>query len=256
MVSNWHPDDYPAMPPIVASGRKPDVYACGYCHRAGGSGGPENANITGLSADYIISQMRLFRSGERRSSVPQRMPIIMKTSLAKAISDDEIREAAAYFARIPQVRNVRVVETDTVPRTQVAGWVRVPTTDGQREPIGARIVEVPEEVEHFELRDSRARFVAWVPRGSVARGEALATGKVSERTVACASCHGADLRGSGDIPPISGRSPSYLVRQLVDFQSGFRGGAAAEAMKPVVARLSADDMRDLAAWLAAMPGRR
>ena len=48
IAPNWHPDDYPAMPEIVASGRKPDVFACGFCHRADGPGGPENANLTGL----------------------------------------------------------------------------------------------------------------------------------------------------------------------------------------------------------------
>src|SRR5688572_33226115 len=48
LAPNWHPGDYPAMPEIVAQGRKPEVYACGFCHRADGPGGPENANLTGL----------------------------------------------------------------------------------------------------------------------------------------------------------------------------------------------------------------
>ena len=44
----WHPDDHRALPDIVANGRKPDVFACGHCHRADGPGGPENADLAGL----------------------------------------------------------------------------------------------------------------------------------------------------------------------------------------------------------------
>src|SRR5437867_1647310 len=40
----WHPSDHGALPDIVANGRKPGVFACGYCHRATGPGGPENAD--------------------------------------------------------------------------------------------------------------------------------------------------------------------------------------------------------------------
>ena len=39
----WHPGDHAALPDIVANGRKPGVFACGFCHRSAGSGGPENA---------------------------------------------------------------------------------------------------------------------------------------------------------------------------------------------------------------------
>ncbi len=59
----WHPDDHPPLPPIVAHGRKPAVFACGVCHRADGPGGPENANIAGLPAAYIVQQMADYKSG-------------------------------------------------------------------------------------------------------------------------------------------------------------------------------------------------
>ena len=36
----WHPGDHAPLPDIVANGRKPDVFACGFCHRADGPGGP------------------------------------------------------------------------------------------------------------------------------------------------------------------------------------------------------------------------
>jgi cytochrome c553 len=88
-----------------------------------------------------------------------------------------------------------------------------------------------------------------VPPGSIARGKALVAG-VPGTTVACATCHGPDLKGLAAVPPIVGRSPSYAVRQFYDFQSGARNGAAAALMKPVVATLTMDDMIALAAYLS------
>lgn len=71
---DWHPADHPPKPEVVERGRKPDVYACGFCHRADGSGGPENANLMGLSANYIKQQVADFKSGARKSSVMERAP--------------------------------------------------------------------------------------------------------------------------------------------------------------------------------------
>ena len=41
-------------------------------------------------------------------------------------------------------------------------------------PLGQRIVEMPDDVDQIELRDSRATFTTYVPVGSVTKGEALA----------------------------------------------------------------------------------
>src|SRR5579872_2340805 len=53
---DWHPNDHAPMPGVVAQGRKPGVFACGFCHRADGPGGPENAGLAGLPAAYIVRQ--------------------------------------------------------------------------------------------------------------------------------------------------------------------------------------------------------
>jgi len=76
------------------------------------------------------------------------------------------------------------------------------------------------------------------------KGEALA------KAAQCGSCHGSDLKGLGPVPPIAGRSPSYMVRQMFDMQSGARKGEWTELMKPVVAKMSNDDLRDVAAFVA------
>lgn len=67
---DWHPEDHPAMPGIVAHGRTPDVFACGYCHLPNGAGRPENSSLAGLPADYIVQQVADFKNGLRRSSNP------------------------------------------------------------------------------------------------------------------------------------------------------------------------------------------
>ena len=248
---DWHPEDHPTMPAVVARGRKPDVLACGSCHRADGSGGPENAKLAGLPAVYIVQQMADFKSGARTTSVPERLPPQFMISTANATDDQEIAAAAAYFSALQPRAAIRVVETDSVPKTKVTGWHLAVAAEDDTEPLGQRIVEVPEKLEYFALRDGRARFVAYVPPGSVQRGQALVASG-SGKTVACSICHGPDLKGLGPIPGIAGRSPSYVVRQLYDFKTGARAGAWSGLMTPVVDQLSVDDMIALAAYAASL----
>ena len=120
------------------------------------------------------------------------------------------------------------------------------------EPLGVRIIETPEDLERTELRDSLSGFVAYVPVGSVGKGEALVR-EGNDHTTPCAVCHGAHLKGLGPVPALAGRSPSYLVRQLVDLQRGIRHGPWAPLMKSVVERLTLDEMVALAAYAASLP---
>jgi len=244
----WHPSEHPPLPPVVAQGRKPDVFACGFCHRADGPGGPENANLAGQPAAYIMQQMVDFRSGARKTSVAKRNVDLM-ISLSKPMTDAEIADAAAYFAALKPRAVIKVVETDTVPKTFITFNHLAALPSGEKEPIGKRIVEVPEVLEQFANRDTHAQFIAYVPPGSVKRGEALVkTG--AGKTIQCTICHGPDLKGLGNMPGIVGRSPSYMMRQLYDLKSGARAGPYSSMMKPVVAELSVDDMAQIAAYLA------
>lgn len=246
---DWHPDDHPAMPQIVSHGRKPGVFACGYCHLPNGLGRPENSSLAGLPASYIAQQVADFRSGARKSSEPASLPINFMTAVAKAATEAEVQEAAAYFAALEPRPWIRVVETDTVPKTRVGGWMLIAAEPPATEPIGNRIIEMPVDLERTELRDSTSGFVAYAPVGSIARGEALvATG--AGRTTPCEICHGAGLKGLGPVPALAGRSPSYLFRQLFDLKRGVRNGAWSALMKAVVAPLSQEDMVAIAAYAA------
>ncbi len=249
-ATDWHPGDHPPMPEAVAKGRKPDVFACGWCHRADGAGGPENANLMGLPYAYFVQQMKDFRSGDRKTSIAKRAPTALMIAGSKTISDAEIEETARYFSSLKPRTNLRVVETALVPKTIVHGWVLVDTGSGEKEPIGQRIIEVPENPADFESRDSHARFIAYVPPGSVSRGMELVRTGAEGRSLPCATCHGPDLKGTDTIPPIVGRSPSYLARQIHDVRSGARAGANAAQMKPVVENLTEGDIVAITAYLA------
>lgn len=245
-VPDWYPTDHPAMPEVVAHGRKPGVFACGYCHLPNGLGRPENASLAGLPAAYIIQQLSDFKSGARKAVQPNLVPQVMMASIGVHAADDDVRAAAAYFAALKLRPWIRVIEADTVPKTRVGGAMLVARADGV-EPIGTRIIEVPENTERTELRDSKSGFIAYVPKGSLKKGEALVT---AAKPVACTTCHGADLRGIGPVPPLAGRSPSYLFRQLNDLKAGNRAGDWSGLMKNAVAGLSEKDMVNIVAYAA------
>ena len=169
-------------------------------------------------------------------------------TIAKGMTEDEIKAAAEYFGAMKWTPWIKVVETNTVPKTRNAGGMYLTLEGGEKEPLGQRILETPEDAEATEvLRNPRSGFIAYVPVGSIKKGEALVT-KASGKTTQCGVCHGADLKGLGPVPGIAGRSPSYLMRQLYDMQQGARKGTWTELMKSVVAGLSEDDMLNIVAY--------
>ena len=202
--------------------------------------------------EYLMQQMADMRAGLRRSADPNMRPPAAMLAIAAASTVEDHRAAAAYFASFAYKKWVRVVETATVPKNRVAGGTFVPLAGAGTEPIAGRIVEMPEDVARADVRDSTSGFVAYVPVGSIKRGEALATTGGNGRTVACGTCHGVDLKGLGPIPPLAGRSPSYAVRQMFDLQHGTRRGPWAPLMKVAVAKLTLDDMVAVAAYAASL----
>jgi cytochrome c553 len=72
----------------------------------------------------------------------------------------------------------------------------------------------------------------------------------TENTVqtVCAACHGADGNSAISLnPKLAGQHPEYLLKQLNNFKEGKR---ANPVMAGIVANLSADDMKNLAAYFA------
>jgi cytochrome c553 len=245
---DWFPDQHPPAPSAVQRGR-PGVLACGGCHLMSGLGHPESADLTGYTAAYLVQQMVDFRNGDRLDFAAR------MNAFAKGLSEEEIRQTAEWFAALPRRRFVRVVEAAMVPRTFVGqGRMRFidPQAKGATEPIGDRIITLPEDQELARLRDPRSGFVAYVPPGSVARGKALAENGANGRTVACVVCHGDDLKGLGNVPRLAGVHPIYLVRQLYHFKEGTRKGPDAALMRKPVATLTERDFVDIAAYAASL----
>ncbi len=244
-IPDWYPQMYPKLPKIIANGNAPNVRACGSCHLPIGTGHDESAYVAALPAAYFVRQMQDYRSGARKGSGSMAV-------IAKNVSDDEIQEAANYFASLKPTKWVRVVETDKVPKTYIGpGNKRLLHPTGGDEPIGNRIITVPEDEEIVLYRDPSKGFVTYVPKGSLAKGAALVAGG-DGKTVNCTFCHGPDLKGIADIPPIAGRTATYTVRQLFMMKSGERAGAQSALMKQVVANLSLDDMLNIAAYTASL----
>jgi cytochrome c553 len=250
-LPDWFPDEHPPAPDIVARDRPKGPDPCAECHLMNGQGFPGAASLTGLTPAYIAEQIREFRNGRRRSWQHDRFDTVEMTEVANKVSDAEVAQAAAYFAALPRPRWIRVVETDTVPVTRPDhyGWFDLVPNGGQ-EPIRGRIIEVPEDTQRLFLRDPHVGLIDYVPTGSLKRGEALVrSGGVGG--VACTTCHGADLRGLGDTPPLAGRSAPYLARMLWDIKTGARRGPAVAAMQGPAAGLSEADITDIVAYLAA-----
>ncbi len=245
--ADWYPGDHPAMPKLIAAGDAArGITACVGCHYPNGKGRPQNAGIAGLNGDYLARQLREMKTGLRKSAEPRKHNAQQMVDFAHAMTDAEINEAAAYYASLPHTVPIRVVETSTVPRMRSQEGLWLPHESGTKEPIGNRVIETPVDVDREQLRDPHAGFIVYAPKGAVAKGRRLAA------ILGCASCHGEGLHSVGDIPAIAGRSPSYLARQLYDFQQGTRHGEMAVQMQPIAEKLTAADIVNLTAYVASL----
>ena len=241
---DWFPDEHPLMPEIVAHGAKPVVRACALCHLPTGNGHPESSSVAGLPAAYLMRQMTEFKNGGRKDG---RAPVMIE--IAQAISDADARAASEYFASLKPGVWTKVIETDNVPKSYVGqGAMRFAVAGGGTEPLGQRIIVLPQDEMRAHSRDPHSGFIDYVPVGSIAKGEALVTTGAG-KTIPCGICHGPNLKGLGELPSIVGRPPTYIVRQLNDMQNGARSGAAMALMKAVVEKLTMDDMIAIAAHL-------
>lgn len=248
---DWFPAEHGPMPDIVAKGKKPKSFACAFCHTPTGQGRPENSALAGLSENYIRQQLKDFRSGARKPTGPATYkPTYNMAESMKALTDAEIDEAAKFFSQQKLGRRVWVIESLRIPRAEPEAWIYKEV--GGTEDLGDRMLEVTTEIERHEKRDPKLQYTAYVPPGSINRGKRLVTTGDGGKTQTCAGCHGGNLKGVGDVPPIAGRSPTYLLRQLVEFKRGARATETAKQMDATVAKLELNDMIDVVAYLATL----
>lgn len=242
---DWFPDEHKPAPSIVQKGHG-DALACGSCHLMAGVGHPESSDLTGFTADYIVQQIADFKSGVRKDYA--RM-----NGISKALSDEEARQAAEWFSSLPRRKWTRVVEAAMVPKTFVGqGRMRFADPKGGMEPIGSRIITLPEDQTRARLRDPKSGFVAYVPPGSLKRGKSLVDSGGGGKSVQCTICHGDNLKGLGNVPRIAGLHPIYIARQLHLFKEGDRKGPDAALMNRPAAKLTDADILNVAAYVGSL----
>ena len=247
---DWRPDHLP-MPDVVARGRKPDIMACAYCHTPTGQGRPENSALADLPEAYIKEQLHDYRSGARKHAGPEQyLPGVHMVKIARAMTVEEIDASAKYFAQQKLKRRVYILESLRIPRAERAAWIYEEV--GGTEDLEGRMLEVTNELVRHERRDDRLEYMAYVPPGSLNRGKRLVTTGDAGKTQICATCHLAKLMGTDKIPPLAGRSPTYLLRQMLAFRNGTRTGEAARQMEPVVEKLMLSEMIDVVAYLGSL----
>jgi cytochrome c553 len=122
-----------------------------------------------------------------------------------------------------------------IPANEGGGMAPIPADE---------IIEVPEDNLRAEARDTHMSWTVYVPPGTLNRGKQVASKHQ------CATCHGANFEGIGPVPPLAGRSVSYMMRQLFDMKTGARRGPWAELMKSAVTSMSVQDMAAVAALAA------
>ncbi|MEM8844614.1 MAG: cytochrome c [Pseudomonadota bacterium] len=84
---------------------------------------------------------------------------------------------------------------------------------------------------------------------------AFAAGNVAagkEKSATCAACHGPEgMSLTPQFPNIAGQYEDYLYHSLKEYKSGARSNAI---MAGTVATLNDQDLQDLAAYFASLPG--
>jgi cytochrome c553 len=251
MRPDWRPNDHIPMPEIVARGRKPAVMACAFCHTPTGQGRPENSALAGLPEAYFKEQLLDLRSGKRKPTGPDAyLPSQAMLKIAKAMTDAEIDESAKYFAQQKLRRRVYVIESLRIPRAERAAWIyeEVPGT----EDLEDRLIEVTNELVRHERRDDRLEYSAYVPpAASVAASASSSRAMVARRSPALPAISRIS-RAPTRFRRIAGRSPTYLLRQMLAFRNEGRANDASQQMKPVLEKLTLNEMIDVAAYLGSL----
>ena len=174
--------------------------------------------------------------------------------IAAAVSPQELKIAADYFARPDYRKWIRVVETDMVPKFEISSHnmlVKAPGgghgTAGRRASWKCRKIWIAPN-----CAIPASGFVAYVPKGAIARGKKLVDSR-QHGAFPCAVLPWRAPEGRRQCAGAGGAfAQSGIVRQLYDFKHGTRGGPAADPMKPEVAHMTDEQRLDIAAYLASL----
>ena len=249
--ADWFPGDHPAMPEIVAHGKRPDVRACSLCHYPNGKGRPENAGVSGLPVAYFIQTMADFKAEARKSADSRKGNTNLMIAYAKAMTDDEVKAAAEYFAAMKWTPWIKVVEAATVPKTRIAGGMFLKLDGGDdradrrshhrgagRHASAPSRCAIRAPASRRTCRSAASRRAKRWSRPAAAR----------RRAARCATAP--TSRASARSPASPAARRATPCASCSTRSSGTRKGVWADLMKPVVANLTNDDMLAIAAYTA------
>ena len=172
----------------------------------------ENGHVSGLPKDYILQQLESFIDGKRKSADSRKANTNVMARIASRLSNEEKIEVAEYYSSMSYQPMVQVIESETAPQVRATtNGLMLPIDNVPEIPLGQRIIEIPDDPEKTEMmRDPRGGFIAYVPIGSLEKGQDLVrTG--SGKSIQCGICHGQDHMGLGLIPGIAGRTALSLI---------------------------------------------
>jgi len=111
--------------------------------------------------------------------------------------------------------------------------------------------QIGEMAKHFASQPS-GRGTAPNPQSGNAGKALYEQGNRATGVPGCVGCHLPDGAGSERYPRLAGQSQAYIVQQLTDFKSGTRSNDRAHVMRAVAGRLTDEEIRAVAEYLAGM----
>jgi len=212
---------------------------CSSCHGPGGrSVNPIFPNIAGLPAEYLANQLKSFhnlnqdfKSATHEGYVEQW--ILNITGWRKPYT--------SYFHS-----NNPDYKYDNAPRNEERAWDFMKGV--------ARDLDEPTMqalADFFAKQTPAPGVVGAEAKGSnIEHGKSLYTdGDASKGLIACQMCHGPEGHGQGPIPRLAGQHADYVLVQMHAIQSGQR---SVEQMAPLVANLTEQDFKDVAAYVQSL----
>ena len=142
--------------------------ACATCPTA--RDGRRTPRLPACPYAYVVQQLAGFQersANERRRAQDEHHA---DDPGRQGMTDDGDQVAADYFSSMKWTPWIRSSRPTRCRRRESPATCSSRSPIGGTEPLGNRIVETPEDAERFELRDPRSGFVAYVPRGSIAKG--------------------------------------------------------------------------------------
>ena len=238
----------PPAPDIIGIG-KPQP--CVTCHLTNGNGHPQTADISGLPVNYFVEQVHAFASGQRVDKRTGRM-----AAVAKAISEQDLKAAAEYYAAVSPARQqwIKTVVATEAPKHEFLmgpGGIGF-SMPGGTEPIPpGQMVMMPQDEDMVRAEDQlRGGFIQYVRPEEMAQGARVVETGDGGRLLKCATCHGADLKGKGDVPRLLGRQTQYMIRAINDMRDGANKNPQAAVMAAVAAKMTDEDIVGAAVYLA------